>query len=186
VITADGQHVAFDSFASDLVVGGTNGAENMFVRDLSAPTPELVSVNSTGTAGGNADSYRPAISADGQTVAFVSNATNLVRGFVKEDGPGNPDVFARDRPDARTALVSASLAGPTTTGNRYSDQPVLNAGGNPFPFVVAAFAPDSGRKARGSRRMAGVRRIIIDVPSFLICPVDPSKRLSFGISSTCF
>jgi hypothetical protein len=35
-ISADGRHIAFFSFASNLVRGDTNGEADIFVRDLTA------------------------------------------------------------------------------------------------------------------------------------------------------
>jgi Tol biopolymer transport system component len=67
-MSADGRFVAFVSDASDLVGGGidTNNGSDVFVRDLCVssgspvspctPTTTLVSVNSAGTASGNASS----------------------------------------------------------------------------------------------------------------------------------
>src|SRR5439155_1114568 len=44
IISADGRFVAFDSLASNLVAGDTNGSEDVFVRDRLARTTTLVSV----------------------------------------------------------------------------------------------------------------------------------------------
>src|SRR5205823_3436071 len=53
VISADGRFVAFRSTSTDLVGTPTNSQQNIFLRDLVAGTTTLVSVNSSGTAGGN-------------------------------------------------------------------------------------------------------------------------------------
>src|SRR5262245_27577526 len=78
-ISADGRFVAFASEATNLVAGDTNGATDVFVRDLLTFTTERVSV-ATGGVQANGFSFRPAISAAGRFVAFVSSATNLVPG----------------------------------------------------------------------------------------------------------
>ena len=70
-ISADGQIVAFDSLASNLVAGDTNGVTDVFVYDRSTGITERVSVDSSGAEGGNF-SFDPSISADGQIVAFGS------------------------------------------------------------------------------------------------------------------
>ncbi len=108
-ISADGRFVAFDSDASNLVAGDTNGAVDVFVRDtcLGAPagcTPSTirVSVASDGTQANNS-SITGALSADGRFVAIDSNASNLVAG----DTNGFIDVFL-----ARTGFAAA----PATTG----------------------------------------------------------------------
>jgi hypothetical protein len=91
-ISADGRYVAFQSLASNLVPGDTNGTVDVFVHDRAAGTTERVSLASDG-AEANADSSQPAISADGQHVAFRSLASNLVPG----DTNGTLDVFVHDR-----------------------------------------------------------------------------------------
>ena len=78
-ISADGRFVAFDSVATNLVPGDTNGAADVFVRDRQTGTTRRVSVGPGGVQG-NDVSVTPAISADGRFVAFESLATNLVPG----------------------------------------------------------------------------------------------------------
>ena len=91
-ITADGRSVAFRSFATDLVPDDTNGAQDVFVRDMDAGTTTRVSVD---TAGGDANdfsyAYAGAISNTGDHVAFWSFASDLVG----DDTNGLSDVFLR-------------------------------------------------------------------------------------------
>jgi len=91
-VNTDGSKVAFQSAAANLVAGDTNNAVDVFVRSDATSTTIRVSV---GAGGAQADgaSTRPAISADGRFVAFVSEATNLVAG----DTNGAPDVFSATR-----------------------------------------------------------------------------------------
>ena len=77
-INTTGQYVAFCSKADNLVAGDTNGFMDVFVRDLDTDLVQLVSVSPTGPA--NEKSTACAISADGQLVAFQSEATNLLAG----------------------------------------------------------------------------------------------------------
>lgn len=73
VISADGRYVAFQSGASNLAAGDTNGTgSDVFLHDLATGTTILVS------AGGNLNSYSPSISADGRYVSYYSFASNLV------------------------------------------------------------------------------------------------------------
>ena len=90
-LSADGRVVAFFSRASDLVEQDTNGTVDAFVRDLKTGITTLVSVNRTGTASGNGQSFPAALSADGRVVAFFSNASDLV----EHDTNGTGDVFVR-------------------------------------------------------------------------------------------
>jgi Tol biopolymer transport system component len=105
-ISADGRYVAFDSVASNLVPGDTNGLTDVFVRDRLTGTTERVSI-STGGIEGDGFSVGPSISADGRYVAFESVATNLVPG----DTNGERDVFVRDRQAGTTQRVSVDSSG---------------------------------------------------------------------------
>src|SRR5689334_10799474 len=57
-ISADGRFVAFESEATNLVPGDTNGAEDVFVRDQLKGTTKQVSISSSGEQG-NLLSSRP-------------------------------------------------------------------------------------------------------------------------------
>ncbi len=105
-ISADGRHVAFVSGASDLVPGDTNGAEDIFVRDLDTSVTERVSVAASG-AQPDGYSHDVAISRTGRYVAFSSAAANLVPG----DTNGTEDVFIRDRPAGTTTRASVGPGG---------------------------------------------------------------------------
>src|SRR6266487_6841640 len=63
-ISTEGRYVAF--------VTGYGGFQNVFVKDIITNTTEMVSVASDGTPGNNDSGFRPAISADGRYVAFMS------------------------------------------------------------------------------------------------------------------
>ena len=130
-VSADGRYVAFESAASNLVAGDTNGYIDVFVRDRKLHRTYLVSVSSAGVQGNDA-SFDPSISADGRYVAFESDASNLVAG----DTNGYPDVFVRDRKLHRTYLVSVDSAG--VQGNNDSYDPVISADGRYVAFTSAA------------------------------------------------
>ena len=102
-ISADGRYVAFESDASNLVSGDTNGARDVFVHDRQGGGTTRVSVASDG-AQGNGGSAHPSISADGRYVAFQSDASNLVSG----DTNGWSDIFVYDRQTGQTTRVSVA------------------------------------------------------------------------------
>jgi len=95
VLSAEGRIVAFGSSASDLVPNDTNGAADIFVRDLKRGTTTLVSVNGAGTGSGNSDSFSSRLSADGQVVAIESSASDLVANDTNEEVQ---DIFVRPIP----------------------------------------------------------------------------------------
>ena len=131
-ISADGRYVAFLSSASNLVAGDTNGAGDVFVRDLATSQTTRVSVASSG-AEGNSYSYDPAISADGRYVAFRSYASNLVAG----DTNGTWDVFVRDLATSQTIRVSVASDG--AQGNGRSEGAVISADGRYVAFHSYAY-----------------------------------------------
>jgi Tol biopolymer transport system component len=114
-ISSDGRYVAFQSHASNLVPGDTNGVHDVFVRDLLSGTTVRASVDSSGVEG-TAASHTSAISRDGRYVLFYSNAWNLVPG----DTNGVQDVFVRDLTGGTTARVSVDSNGLQAEGWSYS------------------------------------------------------------------
>jgi Concanavalin A-like lectin/glucanases superfamily/Bacterial Ig-like domain (group 3)/MBG domain (YGX type) len=93
-ISTNGRHVVFASSATNLVAGDTNGATDIFVRDLDRVRTVRVSVATDGTQSDGV-SYAPAISATGRFVAFVSQATTLAPGPMLY-GPMQAYVHDRD------------------------------------------------------------------------------------------
>lgn len=126
-ISADGRYVAFESYATNLVIGDTNTATDIFVRDRQTGQTTRVSVASDGTQG-NDDSSSPSISADGQYVAFESWAPNLVTG----DTNGSLDVFVHGRQTGQTTRVSVSSSG--VQGDKDSCSPSVSADGRFIAF----------------------------------------------------
>ena len=112
-ISTDGRFIAFESVASNLVPGDTNGLTDIFVHDREAGTTTRASVSSNG-AQADASSFEPALSADGRVVTFFSPASNLVPG----DTNNNYDVFVHDIPNGLTTRASVSSAG--VEGNSFS------------------------------------------------------------------
>ena len=111
VISDDGRYIAFYTTADNVVAGDSNGAYDVFVRDLQAASTVRASVSSGGTEG-NFHSTVPAISGNGQFVAFWSEASNLVA----NDTNGEMDVFVRDLLNATTTRVSVATGGTQASG----------------------------------------------------------------------
>ena len=104
-ISADGRFVAFESSASNLVIGDNNGVSDIFVHDRQSGETELVSVSSDGELG-IYKSEIPSISADGRFVAFQSDSNNLV------SGDTNWTRYFRIKRLSRTALARFGLGLP--------------------------------------------------------------------------
>ncbi|MFF2080537.1 hypothetical protein ACFVXG_37965 [Kitasatospora sp. NPDC058162] len=78
-LTADDRWIYFDSSADNLVPGDTNGAVDVFRRDLWTGTTERVSLTRDG-AQSTATSAGPRVDATGDTVIFNAGDGNLVPG----------------------------------------------------------------------------------------------------------
>jgi hypothetical protein len=131
-ISADGRFVAFQSGATNLVAGDSNGQTDIFVRDTVAGTTNRVSVDSAGVQANNASSAA-AISADGRFVAFTSTASNLVSG----DFNAASDIFVRDTVAGTTSRVSVDSAGTEANGGG-SAVPAISADGRFIAFQSSA------------------------------------------------
>ena len=126
-ISADGRFIAFESTATNLVVGETNNKSDVFVRDRLTEITTRISVNSTGNQG-SFDAFNPAISADGRFVAFESNSTNLVAA----DTNNISDIFLHDRLNGTTTRISVGSTG--QEGDRPSLNPSISADGRFVAF----------------------------------------------------
>jgi Tol biopolymer transport system component len=127
-ISADGRFVAFTSEASDLVANDDNGVADVFLRDLVNGTTRMISVNATGTQGGNGSSSATGISADGRRVVFDSFANDLG----PTDTNIDPDVYLRDLGTNSTLLVSVNST-ETDSGSSVSRRSSITPNGR---FVV--------------------------------------------------
>mgnify|MGYP000089842319 CR=1 FL=1 len=92
-------------------------------RDNASDKSMRASYSSTLTQA-NSASYSPVVSALGQHVAFVSEASNLVTG----DSNGIADVFLRDRPNYTTTRIDISTAGTQANGVPVSPPAISQSG----------------------------------------------------------
>ncbi|MCC7362330.1 MAG: PD40 domain-containing protein [Anaerolineales bacterium] len=130
-LSADGRYVAFDSTATNLVAGDTNGAGDIFVHDRQTGVTTRVSIGLSG-AQPNSHSRNPVLSADGRYVAYTSAATNLVTG----DSNGADDIFIYDRQTGTTTRASVATGG--VEANGFSDRAALSADGRYLAFKSTA------------------------------------------------
>lgn len=130
-ISGEGRHVAFESRATNLIAGDSNGFTDIFVYDLLNDSIERVSIKDEATEA-NQGSQGASISGDGRFVAFSSAASNLV------DGDTNlvNDIFVFDRLNRSILRVSTSTGGGEANGN--SSEPSLSSDGRFVAFVSAA------------------------------------------------
>ncbi|MFF1378016.1 hypothetical protein [Streptomyces sp. NPDC058308] len=93
VISRDGRFAAFDSEATDLTAGDTNGARDIFVRDLRTARTERIALAGRQVSG-------PSLSADGRYVAFVSSPAGSY---------SDRDVRLHDRRTGKTERLDVEL-----------------------------------------------------------------------------
>jgi hypothetical protein len=187
--------VAFESQATNLVVGDTNGMRDVFVRDRTAGKTERVSVSSSGGQGNNLSRTHhlsPAISGDGRYVVFSSKADNLV----VFDVGGFEDIFLRDRTAGTTVMVSVNSMGFAGESNSY--QPTISADGryvafgsdatilvpndtnlNPDVFVRGPLYPGTDAVIAGTLALTGVYPLADPSPfTITLHPTDGSANIT--------
>ena len=117
LLSQDGRFLAFVSYSNNLVASDTNGAQDIFVRDLLLNNTTLISKSSAGTDSGKGTSDVPVISSSGSYIAFVSNAGDLVGG----DFNGKFDVFG----SKLLPLVSLTTIAATASEATPSSDPAI-------------------------------------------------------------
>ncbi len=170
-ISADGRYVAFESNAANLVSGDTNGASDIFRKDLSTGQIVRCSTDSAG-AQGNGNSNIPSISADGRYVAFYSEATNLVSG----DTNGALDVFRKDL--QTDAIVRCSTDSAGAQGNGGSDSPSISADGG----YVAFFSEATNLVSGDTNGATDIFRKDLKTGAIVRCSTDSAGAQSNGSS----
>ena len=136
VLDTTGRYIAFESAASNLVAGDTNGVRDVFYHDRVLNVTTRVSTSAAGVEG-NGESLDAFISPDGRYVAFESSASNLVPG----DTNGFTDVFVKDMQTGSVYLASINTAG--DQGNGISENASISDQGLRVAFSSFAdnFAP---------------------------------------------
>lgn len=186
-ISADGRYVAFQSEASNLSPDDDNdvcdndfdlqeddNCSDVFIRDTLTNQTTLVT-HATGGGTPNENSGDPAVSADGNLIAFYSRATDMVPGYACTAQPagfgGNycQDIYIYDREAQETRQVTVGLDG--FGGNDASREPQISDSGAVIAFHSYAtnLAPnDNARCGLSNERNCG------DI--FAASPLGPTYR----------
>ncbi len=164
-LSTSGDYVVFHSAATDLVVGDTNGASDVFLWSRASGLIEKVSVG-FGGAQANARSELPSVVRDGRYVAFSSEATNLLA--TSTVGP-TTNIFVRDRTLGTNKRVSIGLAGADPNNN--SQTPRMADSGRYVVFVSNA-----------SNLVTGDTNAKADVFRYDL-QTDTTERVSLGVSN---
>ncbi len=110
----DGRWAVFTSNAGDLVADDPTGLQDVFLKDRSTGQLRLISRawNAIGRPVGNGTSSSPALSTEGEFVAFASEAGNLVA----DDDNGVSDIFVVDVLASTIERVSVNSDGTEANG----------------------------------------------------------------------
>jgi Tol biopolymer transport system component len=130
----DGTKVVFTSGSSTLVATDTNDHPDVFLRDLTAGTTTLLSVNAAGNDSGDGTSSEARFNPEGTKVVFTSWADDLgprdTATCPNDSGLRRTcvDVYVRDLPHHTTALASTN-AGHTDSSDNDAARPAFTPDG---------------------------------------------------------
>jgi Tol biopolymer transport system component len=137
-VSADGTHVAFTIQEPDVI-------SELFVRDLTAGTTTLASINLAGTGNTSGFVDKPALSSDGRYVTFLGGrasdlvANDPISSAANVKNPlGGVQLFQRDLQMGVTTLVSANQTNTDGADNTHTEG---QSGPPPVdfePFTVSA------------------------------------------------
>jgi Tol biopolymer transport system component len=145
-VSADGRFVVFSSRGTNLVPDGNGQQQDVFLKDMATGVTSIASITGSGAAGVGGSSSRPDISEDGNTIAYSSDATNLVPG----DRNGQEDCFVTSRANLRSVrLVSLGSGGQALNGPSYRCQ--LSANGSMMVFASFAGNATGSSLSQGQR-----------------------------------
>jgi hypothetical protein len=126
----EGRYVAFVSSAAGFA-GNDGKHRQVFWRDRNMGITKLISAAPNGEAG-NGDCYAAAISGDGRSVVFESNATNLIA----DDKNGVKDIFIWHSVSNTIERVSSDNNGKDANAESY--EPSVSGDGNLVAFTSTA------------------------------------------------
>jgi Tol biopolymer transport system component len=137
-ISADGRYVVYASGATNLGPSDTNGVPDIYRFDQETGRNELVSLTSSGAQVVSGVIGFPTISADGNLIAFSTDAP-----LVPNDTNGHTDVFVRDMTAGTTTRVSVDSTGAQAPHG--GDDPRLSANGRFVAFdALDRLVPEDG------------------------------------------
>ncbi len=158
-ISDDGRYVVYQSTATDVVAGDTNGQRDIFRKDMLTGEVIRASTTSAGAQVNGGSSQVPTISGDGRYIVFVSSATDVVSG----DTNGVGDIFRKDILTGETILVSSSSTG--VFANAVSNSPSVSSDGRYVAFSSSA-----------TNLVAGVTGTNVYIKDLLTGQIDVANR----------
>ena len=161
----EGRYIAYVSSSSGFS-GGSGEHRQIFWRDRNTGTTKLISAAPTGEEG-NGDCYAPAISGDGKSVAFESNATNLIT----DDKNGVKDIFIWHFVTNKIERVSMGNDG--KDANAASYEPSVSGDGNLIAFTSTASNISTTQKGESNNNVF-LRDMALNTT--IMISIDPSSK----------
>lgn len=173
-ISDDGRIIGFAS-AGRLTDMDTFGKYQVYARDMTTATTEVVSLDTSGTRAGGADSFYSSLSSDGRLIAFSSEARSLS----PERVDGTTQAYVRDRQTKVTELVSVDVAN-RIGANASSYLPVISGDGRAIAFLTRAtnLVPQTGGLEPGTIAQAVIRDLANE-RTILVCRPRDGVGLCF-------
>ncbi len=132
-VSPNGDRVAFNTNANNLVTGDTNGANDIFIRHIATNTTTRESVGPGGAQAPNSSWFPMHFSADGRYMTFHSAS----QGLVSETHNGFTHIFRRDLQLGVNVIVSRTDEGVLADqSNEYAD---VSADGSFVAFGSAGY-----------------------------------------------
>lgn len=128
--SGNGQFVVFTSSAL-ISPNDANGTSDVFLYDRTTERVTLISQNATKTGSAAGTSFNPVISFDGNYVAFISDANDLVASMAGNTTQAD-NIFVWERSSGNITLVSRNADG--TSGIEDSSAPSISDNGRRIAF----------------------------------------------------
>ena len=167
----EGRYIAYVSSA--VFSGGSGKYRQVFWRDRNTGTTKLISTAPSGEEG-NGDCYAPAVSGDGKSVAFESNATNLIT----DDKNGVKDIFIWYSVTNKIERVSVGNDG--KEANAASYEPSVSGDGNLIAFTSTASNISTTQKGESNNNVFLRDRVL---NTTIMISVDPTSKKGGGGSN---
>jgi Tol biopolymer transport system component len=137
-ISADGEWLAFNSQATDLVpsIPDTNSASDVFLFHRPSGAISLITKAHGGERAANGSSWLEAMSRDGEWLVLGTLATDLAAGV--EDRNGGGDVYLYQRSTGAVTLVSRAAGGGLSTGDGWATGHAVSDNGQHVTFGSSA------------------------------------------------
>lgn len=169
-ISADGRHIVFQSGATNVVPGDTNGQIDVFAKDMLTGHVERMSMRSDGSET-QYPCVSPTITADGRRVIFATTDGSIVPG----DSNRRQDLFLRDRdPDHDGVLDEPGAVSirRVSLGNGGIQPTLASYGGRPCDDGnCVVFTTTAGNLVDGDTN--GFTDVFFsEAPTEPVCPAD--------------